>query len=596
VSHRRPRVAWISGLLVATVMLSTGAPAGAVVGPPVAEDSLSFVAKIETVGRACTGVLVTPQWVLTASSCFAEAGGTVTAGAPKQPTTATIGRTTLSSTKGRVASVVELVPHENRNLVLARLQTRVDIAPVAIGTAAPVAGDTLRVAGYGRTATEWVPDQLHAGSFTVQAVQASTVSIAGATSDAAICKGDAGGPALREANGKVELVAISSTSWQHGCSGETETRNGATETRVDDLADWIKQKAVPHASTGSDINGDGRDDIVVGYDQGNANMTLFGWRGAPNGISGNPVSQWSSGPGNWENYRARFVTGDFDGDGKSDVAAFYDYGGGRTGLWVFTATATGFTLDLKWDSGPGNWDSNQAKYVTGDFNGDGKTDIGAFYYYGGGQTKLVLMTSTGGGFTRSDSWLSGPGNWENDRARFVAGDFNGDGKADIAAFYDYSGARTGLWQFTSNGTGFTLDLKWDSGPGNWDSGRAKYVAGDFNGDGKTDIGGFYYYDGGQTAYWAFTSNGTGFTLDQKWSSGAGNWENNLATFVAGDFNGDGKADIAAFYDYPWGLTRIYVANGGPTGIVTPLFSYQGWESPSGTWSGPSAKIISTSAN
>jgi hypothetical protein len=266
-------------------------------------------------------------------------------------------------------------------------------------------------------------------------------------------------------------------------------------------------------------------------------------------------------------------------------------------LWIFTATSTGFNLDLKWDSGAGNWDSGQAKYVAGDFNGDGKTDIGAFYYYGGGQTRLFLFTSTGGGFTRSDNWLSGPGNWENDLARFVAGDFNGDGKTDIGAFYDYGGSKTGLWVFTSNGIGFALDLKWNSGFGNWDSGRAKYVAGDFNGDGKTDIGAFYYYDGGQTGYFAFTSSGGGFILDQKWSSGAGNWENNLATFVAGDFNGDGRTDIAAFYDYPGGgLTRIFVANGGPNGIVTPLFSYVGWENPPGSWSGARAKAISTSAN
>jgi secreted trypsin-like serine protease len=319
-SLRRPRPAWISGLLAATLVLSIGAAASAVVGGTVPEDSLTFVAKIEMAGRACTGVLVDPQWVLTSSSCFADASGAVPPGVPKQATTATVGRTVLSGNKGRTVAVVDLVPHESRNVVLAKLATKVDIVPVAIAATAPADGETLRVAGYGRTADEWVPNRLHAAAFTVQAVQGTTVSITGATGDAAICKGDAGGPALRESGGHVELVAITSASWQHGCFGEIETRTGAVEIRVDDLAGWIGQHAT-HGGRGGDYNGDGRDDIVAGYDNLNTNTSFLGWRGAAAGISGNPETLWNSGNGNWANTQAKYVTGDFDGDGHGDVGA-----------------------------------------------------------------------------------------------------------------------------------------------------------------------------------------------------------------------------------------------------------------------------------
>ena len=54
-----------------------------------------------------------------------------------------------------------------------------------------------------------------------------------------MCKGDTGGPALRESGGRVEVVAVNSTSWQGGCLGTpnpAETRTGAVDALVDDLA------------------------------------------------------------------------------------------------------------------------------------------------------------------------------------------------------------------------------------------------------------------------------------------------------------------------------------------------------------------------
>ncbi|WP_327072249.1 trypsin-like serine protease [Kitasatospora purpeofusca] len=165
------------------------------------------------------------------------------AGPPGLRTTATVGRTEPAAT-GQVRDVVELVPRSDRDLVMARLANPVtDIAPVAVATTAPAAGEELTVAGFGRTSTEWVPDKLHSALFTVGTIDPTGLAITPRTpTGAAVCKGDTGGPALRKIGDHYELAALNSRSWQNGCLGTTETtRTGAYNTRTDDLGTWIQQ-------------------------------------------------------------------------------------------------------------------------------------------------------------------------------------------------------------------------------------------------------------------------------------------------------------------------------------------------------------------
>nr|WP_267806041.1 trypsin-like serine protease [Streptomyces tirandamycinicus]MCY0981488.1 trypsin-like serine protease [Streptomyces tirandamycinicus] len=127
---------------------------------------------------------------------------------------------------------MRLVPHADRDLVLVKLAAKTTdpgITPVRLATTPATAGEELVKPGFGRTKTEWMPDKLHTGTYTVTSTMATTVDFNG--SDAAtVCKGDAGGPALRTVNGTTELVAINSRSWQGGCFGNdpAETRTGAS--------------------------------------------------------------------------------------------------------------------------------------------------------------------------------------------------------------------------------------------------------------------------------------------------------------------------------------------------------------------------------
>lgn len=188
-------------------------------------------------------ITVSPADAVSSSPATADpaAGIDVPTGPPAAQTTATIGRTDLQTTAGWVRTVVKLVPQPGQDLVLAELNAPVaGITPVALSTTAAVAGEQLRVAGYGRTQDEWVPLKLHTGTFSVDTVSTGEIDITG-QGGAAACKGDSGGPLLRQSGGALRLVGINSRSWGGGCFGAdpAETRTGTIDTRADTAAAWV---------------------------------------------------------------------------------------------------------------------------------------------------------------------------------------------------------------------------------------------------------------------------------------------------------------------------------------------------------------------
>jgi hypothetical protein len=233
----------LAGAAVLAGVLASAGPASAIAGgSDVGDGGYPFVVRLQMgIERACTGVLVHPQLVLTAGACFAGPDGTVPAGEPSLPTTATVGRTDLTGTGGAVSAVAEVVPNPDRGLALLRLATPVTaVAPVAVATTAAATGDVLTVAGYGRTGSTWVPDRLQSATFRVTGVGSTSLDLAGdSPATAAICRGDAGAPAFRQTGGVAELVALAGSSTQGGCLGETATTAGATQIRVDDVSAWI---------------------------------------------------------------------------------------------------------------------------------------------------------------------------------------------------------------------------------------------------------------------------------------------------------------------------------------------------------------------
>ncbi len=294
-------------------------------------------------------------------------------------------------------------------------------------------------------------------------------------------------------------------------------------------------------------------------------------------------ADWSSTSWTWANNK--FGSGDFNGDGKMDVVSLYNYGS-TMGIRIFTSTGAALNNPTDWWTGSAlSW--TYSKLVTGDFDANGKSDIAIVYRDGADTTtrvKMFLTNSSGTGFASSNvQWWSSTA-WDWTKTTPIAGNFNGDttngrGRTDLAFVYDYGGSTTRIWTLTSTGSSFNGPADWWYSTG-WTASSGKYLAsGDYTGDGKADVVAFYNYAGSQTRAWAFTSTGSSFSgPSQWWDSGAGNWNWSSSTFVATDITGDNKMDVAAFYDYGSSTTAGFSFASTGSAFTTPakFWSY-GWD-------------------
>jgi len=349
------------------------------------------------------------------------------------------------------------------------------------------------------------------------------------------------------------------------------------------------------ARTVNDVNGDGRADVSTVVDLGYGRTAAWTLIGKATGGFHQPYLGWDTGiNGGFDGYRTKHVTGDFTGDGLSDVAVFRDDPDNRLRLFLLRSDSHRYDADATplWESSAGSvWRLNAIQPGVVDMTGDGKPDIVAVLTHGPAEFSVQVFPTVGSGstvdFGNPVEWWHNPAGWaEPRRMKMVLGDFNGDGRNDFGHFYNYDNSHTRLWVHYSTGTTLGSGTEvWNGGVNNWDWNRATHVAGDFTGDNLVDIMGIYDYDS-HSRMWLWQGTATGFTVGTIWWDGASAGTGFLGTrasYTVGDFNADDRPDIAALYEPSAATAKVhlFLTNSTGTGAVPPTISAPAWSGPIG---------------
>jgi hypothetical protein len=296
-----------------------------------------------------------------------------------------------------------------------------------------------------------------------------------------------------------------------------------------------------------DFNGDGNQDLVVNHAYAHAVFALLG--DGHNHFA--TSSGFNSGAGN-------IVVGDFNGDGKQDLA-------------IINIETDFANLALSFGDGNGNFDY-LATYIgvgpdprglaIGDFNGDGKQDLVVTRVTSAVDNVGILLGDGAGHFTPASSVTAG------DNALSVAvGDFNGDGKQDLAVANRVSNDVSIL---LGNGMGGFAPAT------NFPVGHSpiKVMVSDFNGDGKQDLAlrlGESSFDPESKNISILLGNGMGgFSAAQSVPT-----PYYIGNFTVADLNGDHKQDLVVVHTYDDyvslllgdGMGHFSIASLYPTGFI-----------------------------
>ena len=273
----------------------------------------------------------------------------------------------------------------------------------------------------------------------------------------------------------------------------------------------------PSSVAVGDINLDGKPDLIVANEASNDVTILLG-----DGSGG--FTQPADSPISAGNAPFSVAVGDFNLDGKLDLAVADDASNNVTillgnGLGGFAQSAgSPFAAGIA-----------PVSIAVGDFNRDGKPDLAVGNNFLGNVT--ILLGDGSGAFTQA---VGSPISAEPDTYSVVSGDFNRDGRSDLAVVNRNSNNVTIL---LGNGSGGFAQAT--GSPVSVGSIPDSLVVGDFNLDGKADL-----------AVANFGSNNVTILM----GDGSGGFTNSVGSpvnaasnpysVVAGDFNRDGKPDLA----------------------------------------------------
>jgi hypothetical protein len=354
-------------------------------------------------------------------------------------------------------------------------------------------------------------------------------------------------PAADVATAKTASVTVASPAPGGGVSNTVFLQVGAPATGVTfvEAPNSPLQVPQPFGLAIADLNEDGKPDLAIA---GKLDLTVMLSRGDGTftATPGSPIAMPSP---PYDDYPSPVVgamaVGDFNRSGHQGVAV------------AETVSEAGVIL-LGDGSGTLRASSATFAYTDGmftysmagaDFNGDGSLDL--VFTNQSGEPLLATLGFGDGAFTSVEGLFTG------DFPDGVAvGDFNGDGLLDVAVAgsgtvkYPISGVSVAL----GNGDG-TFRLAGGS-PNHLGQSLSAIVAGDFNSDGKLDLA---VTDETADDVLVLLGNGDG-TFTQASSMAVGS---EPGAMVVGDFNDDGRLDLA-LTNYGDGTVTLLLGNGDGT--------------------------------
>jgi FG-GAP-like repeat len=279
-------------------------------------------------------------------------------------------------------------------------------------------------------------------------------------------------------------------------------------TRAPSIA--VDADAQPVAAATGDFDSDGRQDLAIADTYGNRVYLRLG----------NGDGSFSDGGVIVNLERARSIAvGDFNADGTEDLAVAANLGPTKTDdVAVLLGIGNGgFTQYTTFDLGEG-----PTSLAVGDFNGDAKVDIA-----GAGYASVNVKLGNGNGTFAGGTVVA----FSPSPRSVATGDFDGNGTEDLAVIANAPTARLTVLPGTGNGT-FDSD-KTVPLP----NGGRELAVGDFNADGREDVAATI---GNENRVSVRLGNGDGTLSDDLPDVAVGDDPHGIAV---GDFDSDGREDL-----------------------------------------------------
>lgn len=316
-----------------------------------------------------------------------------------------------------------------------------------------------------------------------------------------------------------------------------------------------------------DFDGDGKDDLyVINLDAWSKPyvclLKSFGDRFEPVAIYGGELPGWQIRSGD------RFMSGDFDGDGRDDLMVYNGTNWAVPYFGMLRSTGSALQMTRRYDKFLPGWEMGRhERFSIADFNGDGRADIVSFNTQSWSQVHLMTFTSDGTKLTLRDRYYGSIRQfWQmrrNDQLHVL--DFSGDGMSDIALFNGRDWGPIYLGYLQGDNGKLTGRTRFNSStnpiPGWQLQRRDRFHVANVNGDAADDLV-VYNKDNWSTQYLGIlrSSPGAPFTVQGSWQA---DWIHgwNLGAsdqFKTVEFRGAAKWDDLYVFNNGWfGLLRGY---------------------------------------